>query len=131
MAEANVRRALFVAPFGELSDPGVLARLAATAEASGWDAMFLWDHMWREESRVTEVGDAWISLAAMACATSTLRLGPMVVPLARRRPQKVARESVALDLLSGGRLTLGVGLGVNSAGELSRFGEEDRDPERA
>ena len=35
----------------------------------------------------------------------------MVTPLARRRPAKVARETVALDLLSGGRLTLGVGLG--------------------
>jgi alkanesulfonate monooxygenase SsuD/methylene tetrahydromethanopterin reductase-like flavin-dependent oxidoreductase (luciferase family) len=47
----------------------------------------------------------------------------MVTPLARRRPQKVARESVTLDQLSRGRVTLGVGLGVDTAGELWRFGE--------
>jgi alkanesulfonate monooxygenase SsuD/methylene tetrahydromethanopterin reductase-like flavin-dependent oxidoreductase (luciferase family) len=59
-----------------------------------------------------------------------MRIGPMIVPLARRRPQKVARESVALDHLSGGRLTLGVGLGVDTGGELQRFGEVADDVER-
>jgi alkanesulfonate monooxygenase SsuD/methylene tetrahydromethanopterin reductase-like flavin-dependent oxidoreductase (luciferase family) len=54
----------------------------------------------------------------------------MVVPLARRRPQKVARESVALDHLSGGRLTIGVGLGVDTGGELQRFGEVTDEVER-
>ncbi len=49
----------------------------------------------------------------------------MVTPLARRRPAKVARESAALDLLSAGRLVLGVGLGSDRFGEeLGRFGEE-------
>jgi alkanesulfonate monooxygenase SsuD/methylene tetrahydromethanopterin reductase-like flavin-dependent oxidoreductase (luciferase family) len=69
------------------------------------------------------VGDAWISLAAIAAATKRLRFGPAITPLSRRRPQKVARETVALDVLSHGRLTLGVGLGVNTGGELERFGE--------
>lgn len=54
----------------------------------------------------------------------------MVTPLARRRPHKVARETVTLDRLSGGRLVLGVGLGVNSGGELERFGEEVDDRAR-
>lgn len=130
-SQPPMRHALFIAPFGELSDPVGFAEVAALAEASGWDALFAWDHMWRTESRVDAVGDVWISLAAAACRTQRLRLGPMVVPLARRRPQKVARESVALDLLSHGRLTLGVGLGVDTDGELARFGEEARDRERA
>ena len=56
-------------------------------------------------------------------ATSKIRFGPMVTPLARRRPQKVVRETIALDRLSSGRLTFGVGLGVNTGGELARFGE--------
>jgi alkanesulfonate monooxygenase SsuD/methylene tetrahydromethanopterin reductase-like flavin-dependent oxidoreductase (luciferase family) len=49
----------------------------------------------------------------------------MVTPLARRRPAMVARQLVALDQLSRGRMVLGVGLGLDSSGrELSAFGEE-------
>ena len=125
-----MRHALYVAPFGELADPTALVEVAVAAEASGWDGLFVWDHMWRPPDRVGPVGDAWIALAAIAARTSRLRLGPMVVPLARRRPQKVARESVALDHVSEGRLTLGVGLGVDTGGELARFGEVTDERER-
>jgi alkanesulfonate monooxygenase SsuD/methylene tetrahydromethanopterin reductase-like flavin-dependent oxidoreductase (luciferase family) len=118
-----MRHALYVAPFDGLSDPVVAVELAMAAEEAGWDGVFLWDHMWRPSDKSPEVGDAWITLAAIASKTSTIRLGPMVVPLARRRPQKVARESVALDRLSGGRLTMGIGLGVDTDGELRRFDE--------
>src|SRR5262249_52033019 len=47
----------------------------------------------------------------------------MITPIVRRRPQKLAREAVTLDRLSAGRLTLGLGLGVDTSGELSKFGE--------
>ena len=67
------------------------------------------------------VADPWVALSAIASATDTLRLGPMVTPLARRRVQKLARETVTLDHLSNGRLTLGVGLG--SGDDLEPFGE--------
>jgi alkanesulfonate monooxygenase SsuD/methylene tetrahydromethanopterin reductase-like flavin-dependent oxidoreductase (luciferase family) len=63
-------------------------------------------------------------MAAMACATERVRLGPMVTPLARRRPWKLAREVVSLDRLSSGRLTFGVGLGGDPGRELSALGEE-------
>jgi alkanesulfonate monooxygenase SsuD/methylene tetrahydromethanopterin reductase-like flavin-dependent oxidoreductase (luciferase family) len=69
--------------------------------------------------------DPWITLAAIATATERVRLGPMVTPLPRRRPAKVARETATLDRLSGGRLTLGVGIGSDRfAAELSSTGEE-------
>jgi alkanesulfonate monooxygenase SsuD/methylene tetrahydromethanopterin reductase-like flavin-dependent oxidoreductase (luciferase family) len=85
---------------------------------------------WREP--VLEVADAWITLAAIAAATRAIRLGPMVTPLARRRPVKVARESATLDRLSRGRLTLGVGLGSDRHGsELTITGEELDDRRRA
>lgn len=124
----SVSRGLFLAPFDELADPRTLVELAQRAERNGWDGVFLWDHV-NYRSPVSEVGDAWIALAAIATATERLRLGPMVTPLSRRRVQKVARETVTLDRLSGGRLILGVGLGSDRNGELEPFGEEV-DPRR-
>jgi alkanesulfonate monooxygenase SsuD/methylene tetrahydromethanopterin reductase-like flavin-dependent oxidoreductase (luciferase family) len=123
--------ALFVPLFDELADPGIVARLSAEAEEAGWDAVFVWDHVrWREP--VVEVADPQITLAAIATATERIRLGPMVTPLARRRPVKVARETATLDRLSGGRLTLGVGLGSDEFGsEYSITGEELDDRRRA
>ena len=59
--------------------------------------------------------------------TERIRLGPLVTALPRRRPWKVARETVSLDHLSGGRLILGVGLGFPPDNEFARFGE-DPDP---
>ena len=98
-----MRSGLFLPIFDELADPMVVARLSAEAEEAGWHGVFVWDHVrWREP--VLEVADAWITLAAIAVATRTIRLGPMVTPLARRRPVKVARETATLDRLSGGRL---------------------------
>lgn len=118
-----MKHALFVAPFAALAEPAAVADLARTAEAGGWDALFLWDHVLRPVDEVRDVGDVWVSLTAAAAATSTLRLGPMVTPLSRRRPATLVRQTIALDRFSGGRLTMGVGLGVDSGGELTRFGE--------
>jgi alkanesulfonate monooxygenase SsuD/methylene tetrahydromethanopterin reductase-like flavin-dependent oxidoreductase (luciferase family) len=53
-----------------------------------------------------------------------VRLGALVTPLARRRPQKVARETASLDLLSGGRLVFGAGLGSRAEAEFAAFGDE-------
>jgi alkanesulfonate monooxygenase SsuD/methylene tetrahydromethanopterin reductase-like flavin-dependent oxidoreductase (luciferase family) len=126
-----MRSGLFLPLFDPLADPAVVARLAADAEEAGWDGFFVWDQIrWREPVRA--VGDTQVTLAAIAAATGRLRFGPLVTPLARRRPVKVARETVALDLLSGGRLTLGVGLGSDDfASEYSMTGEELDDRRRA
>lgn len=118
-----MRYAAFVPPFGELADPRVVRDLAVTAEGAGWDGFFLWDHVLRPPTEPAEIADPWVTLAAVATATERLRIGTMVTPLVRRRIQKLARETVTLDRLSGGRLTLGLGLGVDSGGELSKFGE--------
>jgi alkanesulfonate monooxygenase SsuD/methylene tetrahydromethanopterin reductase-like flavin-dependent oxidoreductase (luciferase family) len=105
-----------------LVDPAVMADLAEAAEQRGWDGFFLWDHVaYREPVRA--VADPWVVLAAIACRTERLRIGPMVTPLARRRVHKLARETVTLDHLSRGRLTLGVGLGSDRNDEFERFGE--------
>jgi alkanesulfonate monooxygenase SsuD/methylene tetrahydromethanopterin reductase-like flavin-dependent oxidoreductase (luciferase family) len=123
---------IFVAPFGELSEPALVAELAADAEAAGWDGFFVWDHV-AYRPPVTHVADPWVTLAAIAVRTQRVRIGPLVTPLARRRPHQLARETVTLDRLSGGRLVLGVGLGPDTTGEFdpARFGEEGDPRERA
>jgi alkanesulfonate monooxygenase SsuD/methylene tetrahydromethanopterin reductase-like flavin-dependent oxidoreductase (luciferase family) len=126
-----MRFALWVPLFDGLADPRAVARLAAEAEEAGWDGMFVWDQLWWR-APVSSVADPWITLAAMAAVTERLRLGPMVTPVARRRPVKLLREATTLDVLSGGRLRLGVGLGSDRfAGEFSRSGEEVDDRIRA
>ncbi len=126
----DLRRGLFLAPFDELVDPVVLVDLAVRAEANGWDGLFLWDHV-AYRAPVRAVADPWVALSAIAAQTERLRLGPMVTPLSRRRVQKVARETVTLDHLSRGRLTLGVGLGSTRSNELGPFGEVEDARERA
>ncbi|HXD57496.1 MAG TPA: LLM class flavin-dependent oxidoreductase [Thermoleophilaceae bacterium] len=124
------KRGIFVAPFDELYEPRLLAELAAQAEGKGWDGFFLWDHIkYREPVRA--VADPWVALSAIAYATERIRIGPLVTPLSRRRVQKLARETVTLDHLSGGRLVLGVGLGSDHSGELADFGEVTDPRERA
>jgi alkanesulfonate monooxygenase SsuD/methylene tetrahydromethanopterin reductase-like flavin-dependent oxidoreductase (luciferase family) len=121
----SARRAIFVAPFEELSEPALVVELAQRAERRGWDGFFLWDHVaYREPVRA--LADPWVTLAAVAVATERMLLGPLVTPLPRRRPHQLARETATLDRLSGGRLVLGVGLGSERSGEFDpdRFGEE-------
>jgi alkanesulfonate monooxygenase SsuD/methylene tetrahydromethanopterin reductase-like flavin-dependent oxidoreductase (luciferase family) len=129
-AASRLRRGLFLAPFDELFDPLVLIDLAVAAEAGGWDGVFLWDHIVHRPP-VRAVADPWVALSAIAAHTERVRLGPMVTPLSRRRIHKLARETVTLDRLSRGRLTLGVGLGASTTGELEPFGEVADPRERA
>lgn len=106
---------------GPFADPHTVAELAYEAEESGWDGFFLWDHIGADWP--VPLADPWVLLAAVALRTSRVRLGPMITPLPRRRPWKLAREAVTLDHLSRGRFILGVGIG--GGGEYSCFGEPD------
>jgi alkanesulfonate monooxygenase SsuD/methylene tetrahydromethanopterin reductase-like flavin-dependent oxidoreductase (luciferase family) len=109
--------------FGDFADPRALAGLARVAEETGWDGFFIWDHMIFAPPFHPMV-DPWVGLSAVALATQRLRLGTMITPVARRRPWKLARETVSLDHLSNGRLILGVGLGDPVQWDFGFFGEE-------
>jgi alkanesulfonate monooxygenase SsuD/methylene tetrahydromethanopterin reductase-like flavin-dependent oxidoreductase (luciferase family) len=115
---------LSISNLGIFSDLDEIVALARDAEDAGWNGIFPWDHILHKPRRDSRVLDPWIMLAAIAANTKTLRLGPMVTPLARRRPWKVARETVSLDHLSKGRLILGVGLGSVVRQDFRRFGED-------
>lgn len=85
--------------------------MAREAEAHGWDGVFTWDGISIGE---TDTYDPWTMLGAMATVTKHVTLGAMVFALPRRRPWKVARESITVDHLSKGRLVMPVALGATS-----------------
>src|SRR5215470_16870203 len=108
----------FIIPHGTIFE---LAQLAQEAEASGWDGIFYWDGIYIKEAG--SMYDPWIVLAAIAMRTTRIRLGTMLTPISRRRPWKLARETVTLDHLSRGRLILPVGLGALEDGGFTKVGE--------
>jgi probable F420-dependent oxidoreductase len=113
---------LYLPNFGAFGDARTVMTLAREAEQAGWDGFFLWDHIASGEGPVPMV-DPWVALAAIAASTERIRIGTTVTPLPRRRPWKLARETASLDRLSGGRLVLGVGIGLGEA-EWHDLGEE-------
>ena len=106
-----------------MAEPDVLVDLGVRAEASGWDGVFLWDHAHGSPEMPVPTADPWVVLGALATRTERVVLGTAITPAARRRPHKLARETVTVDRLSGGRMVLGVGLGEPPE-EYTAYGED-------
>lgn len=118
-----MRYSVNIPNFGEFASPTVFAEVARHAEEAGWDALLVWDHVVEQKSLRREIADPWVLLTAAALATSRIRLGTAITPVARRRPAKLAREVTTLDRLTGGRMILGVGLGAPISDEYGSFGD--------
>ena len=103
------------------TDPNLAVELAPLAEASGWDAFFVWEGIWAT--------DPWATLAAAAMVTERIRLGTMLTPVPRRRPWELAGQTMTVDRLSNGRVILSAGLGVPAEFE-QRFWIFEDDPGR-
>jgi alkanesulfonate monooxygenase SsuD/methylene tetrahydromethanopterin reductase-like flavin-dependent oxidoreductase (luciferase family) len=101
-----------------VGDPTQLVELAVACESAGWDGFFVWDHL-----QLNNAVDPWVLMGGIATRTSTIKLGTLVTPVPRRRPWKLAKEITTLDHLSGGRVIVGVGLGVPPETEYAAFGE--------
>lgn len=113
---------IYAPNFGNtFGNPKLITKLAIEAEKSGWDGFFLWDHIINTEGFPQTV-DPFIALTSVAENTEKIHIGTTVTPVPRRRPWKLARETVTLDILSEGRLILGIGLGNPS--EFSVMNEE-------
>ena len=108
----------FIIPRGDVH---TIPELAEKVEAAGWDAVFIPDCISIETEQYPATGgfDPWIVLAVIAVRTRRVHIGTMLTPPSRRRPWKIARETVTLDHLSNGRLILPVGLGA--AGDDAGF----------
>lgn len=117
-----MRFGLCVPCLGEFADPRQVAELARRAEESGWDGLYVWDHVVFPFGAV-EVADPWVLLTLVAAATERISFGPLVTPIARRRTGTLARQTTSLDRLSNGRLVLGAGLGFTLEAEYGTWGE--------
>jgi len=85
-------------------------RIAATVEAAGFESLWRSDHLFSLFGVAARPGlDAWTSLTALATMTHRVRFGPLVSPMTFYHPSVLARQAAAVDVLSGGRLELGVG----------------------
>lgn len=116
-----MRYGLLAANIGSYSDPRAVVRLAQEAEEAGWEALLLWDHLgfvWGPPA-----ADPWVTLGAVAGSTSRLLVGTGVTPVPRRRPHVLAHQVATLDVLSGGRVVFGAGLGGVTS-EFESFDEE-------
>ena len=97
--------------------------MARTAEAVGFDSIWVGDHvLYRDDGR-PERGpwEAWSLLAALAAMTERVKLGPLVACTAFSPPALLAKRAAAVQEISGGRLILGLGAGWNEA-EFRSFG---------
>src|ERR1700742_189111 len=114
----NLRRLAF---FSRLLDEAPAAeryRLAAEqiahAESLGFDAAWVAQHHFHEHEG--GLPSPFVFLGHVAARTSRIRLGTGIITLPLELPVRVAEDAIVLDLISGGRLELGVGNGGNPTG---------------
>jgi probable F420-dependent oxidoreductase len=108
---------------GVCTEPGVLGRVAEHAEAAGLESLWVSEHLVVPDPRTAPshmdpdapILDPIVALAVAAARTTTLRLGTGVIVLPLRNPLIVAKEIATLDVLSDGRVLVGVGVGYVDA----------------
>jgi F420-dependent oxidoreductase-like protein len=119
----------------DIADPvekyETMTRCAHEAEKAGFDGVFLYDHFHTVPDPVLEsVFECWTSMAALARDTKTIRLGQMVTCNGYRPPSLLAKMASCIDVMSHGRLILGIGAGWYQH-EYEAFGYEyPETPER-
>ena len=116
----------FIIPTGDIE---TILDMAIEAEEAGWDGVFYWDAIYIDSAG--PMYDPWVVLGAMALQTKRVRLGAVLTPPSRRRPWKLARETITVDHLSHGRLIVPVGLGALDDGGFTKVGEATNRKERA
>src|SRR5215211_2725666 len=99
--------------------PDAAARLARLAEEAGFDSLWAGEHVVLPDPRVPPspmnpedpMLDPVVTLTFLAAQTRTIRLATGIIILPQRNPLVLAKELASLDVLSGGRLIVGVGVG--------------------
>ncbi len=100
-----------------------IARMALLIEGSGFDSIWVGDHLLYRDGNRGTVGpwECWSQLAAVAAITKRVELGPLVAATSFHSPAMIAKKAATIDEISGGRFVLGLGAGWNQA-EYDAFG---------
>lgn len=120
---SDIKYGIGLIQFKEFADPNLVVEFAVEAEKAGWDGFFLCDHLLFEKNEIQPIGEVWVLLSAIAARTSKIKIGTYVSPLTRYSPWQFAKMTATLDVLSNGRLMLGLGIG-GPEDEFEAFGEE-------
>lgn len=115
----SLRFGLFSMNSGPCSHPEAAARIARAAEAAGFDSLWAGEHVVLPDPQVPpspmkpldRILDPVVALTYLAAHTSRVRLGTGIIILPQRNPLVLAKELASLDVLSGGRLIFGIGVG--------------------
>lgn len=121
-ASDPLRFAIAPSNAGPFGDPKAATELARAAEEAGWDGYFSWDALPMRPDPPPAY-DPWVILSAVAMVTTRMKIGTCVAVVPRYKPHLLARTLVSLDVLSGGRVIFGVGLGGDGGASIKAFGE--------
>jgi F420-dependent oxidoreductase-like protein len=89
-----------------------MSGLAAHADAGAWESIWVYDHFHTVPVATDEAThEAWTLMAAFAATTSRVRLGQMCTCMSYRNPAYLAKVAATADLISGGRVEMGIGAG--------------------
>jgi len=118
-----MRFGLFGINTGPCADPETARRVASAAESSGFDSLWTGEHVVLPDPQVppspvppeTPFLDPAVSLAFVAAHTRSVLLGTGIIILPQRNPLVLAKELASVDVLSGGRLVFGLGIGYLKA----------------
>jgi alkanesulfonate monooxygenase SsuD/methylene tetrahydromethanopterin reductase-like flavin-dependent oxidoreductase (luciferase family) len=88
---------------------------ARRLDEAGYDGVWAWDHFMGRGDPTVPVVENWTALAMTAGATSRIRVGSFVANVMNRHPAVLARMASTLQIASGGRLVLGIGIGGHPA----------------
>jgi probable F420-dependent oxidoreductase len=121
----SMKLALFGLHRGSSSEPDTLARRARAAEAAGFESLWVGDHIALPADAVDPATqprlEAVIAVTHLAALTTRVRVAIGVIVLPQRQPVLLAKQLASIDVLSGGRLIVGVGVGYVDA-ELRALG---------
>jgi len=93
------------------AEPGWWLESAKRLDAAGYQGVWAWDHFVGQRDGTVPVVENWTILSMAAASTSRLTVGPFVINVMNRHPAVLARMASTLQIASGGRLVLGMGIG--------------------